>query len=586
VRSIIRLLRFFKPYLGEVLVSVLTGVATITAGIGLLGTSAYLIAAAALHPSIAELQVAIVGVRFFGISRAVFRYGERLVSHSVNLRLVSSLRVWFYRQLLQVKQHDLSIYRSGDLLDRILRDLETLENFYVRVLAPFIVFVIVTTGVSLFAGKFDAQLGWILAAGLIITGIVLPAVSVFINRRTARDTARYSSDLSAILLETLAGLEDLQAFGTSHAQMDKTIAVSEKVTEAQLQTSLLGGINNGLVLVVLNLTVLGLIWYSIPLIQTELLTGISLAVIVLVATASFEAAQALPAAAQRLTESVSSAGRLFQIADQSAADQDEHLHSNRTVSTRLLLEDVSLQRGDESDFSLRHISLSLERGKKIAIVGPSGGGKSSLVELILKFNIPDSGRISLDEEDIQSLDNESVRSQFAVLTQDAYMFNCSLRENLLLAKPDANDNEIHSILTRVGLENWLAGLPQGLNTWLGDRGTMVSGGELQRIMIARLMLQDQPFLILDEPMVNLDPPIRRELIKVMLTEFPKAGLLWISHEYSLMKSMHEILYLEDGAVIERGDHDSLHAMNGKYAAVFRMQQNAKTLQVKNFSASL
>ena len=574
----IRLLRFFKPHLGEVLVSILMGAATITAGIGLLGTSAYLIASAALHPSIAELQVAIVGVRFFGISRAVFRYGERLVSHSVNLRLVSSLRVWFYRQLSQVKQDDLSIYRSGDLLDRILRDLETLENYYVRVLSPFIVFMIVTTGVSMFVGKFEAQLGWMLAAGLLVTGFILPIFSVFINRRTAQNTARYSADLSATMVETMAGLEDLQAFGTSHSQMEKINAVNKKVNQAQLQTAMLGGVNNGLVLIAMNLTVLALIWYSIPLIQTEFLTGISLAVIVLVAMASFEATQVLPAAAQRLTESASSAGRLFQIADQSAADKAGLFHTISTVSTNLRLVDVSFRRSGESDFSLEHISLSLDKGKKIAIVGPSGGGKSSLVELILKFNVPDSGSIFLNEGDIQSLDNESVRSQFAVLAQDAYLFNCSLRENLLFAKPTASENEISSVLARVGLADWLSALPHGLDTWLGDRGTMVSGGELQRIMIARLLLQDRPFMILDEPMVNLDASIRRELIKVLLTDFPQAGLLWISHEYSLMKLMDEILYLEDGAIIERGDHDSLLAMNGKYAEVFCLQMNAKILQ--------
>ena len=570
----IRLLRFFKPHLGEVLVSILMGAATITAGIGLLGTSAYLIASAALHPSIAELQVAIVGVRFFGISRAAFRYGERLVSHSVNLRLVSSLRVWFYRQLSQVKQDDLSIYRSGDLLDRILRDLETLENYYVRVLSPFIVFMIVTTGVSMFVGKFEAQLGWMLAAGLLVTGFILPIFSVFINRRTAQNTARYSADLSATMVETMAGLEDLQAFGTSHSQMEKINAVNIKVNQAQLQTAMLGGVNNGLVLIVMNLTVLALIWYSIPLIQTEFLTGISLAVIVLVAMASFEATQVLPAAAQRLTESASSAGRLFQIADQSAADKAGLFRIISTVSTNLRLVDVNFQRSGESDFSLEHISLSLDKGKKIAIVGPSGGGKSSLVELILKFNVPDSGSIFLNEGDIQSLDNESVRSQFAVLAQDAYLFNCSLRENLLFAKPTASENEISSVLARVGLADWLSALPHGLDTWLGDRGTMVSGGELQRIMIARLLLQDRPFMILDEPMVNLDASIRRELIKVLLTDFPQAGLLWISHEYSLMKLMDEILYLEDGAIIERGDHDSLLAMNGKYAAIFRLQMDA------------
>ncbi len=578
MRSVFRLLRFIKPYLGEVALSILMGVATIAAGIGLLGTSAYLIASAALHPSIAELQVAIVGVRFFGISRAAFRYGERLVSHSVNLHLVSSLRVWFYQKLSLVKQDDLSIYRSGDLLDRILRDLETLENFYVRVLSPFIVFLVVTTGVSLFTGKFDAQLGWILAGGLLITGLVLPLVSVVLTRRSAQNTARYSADLSATLVETLAGLEELQAFGTSHTQMGKAIAVNKQVNEVQLQTSMLGGGNNALVLTVMNLTVLALVWFSVPLIQGDFITGISLAVIVLVGMASFEAAQVLPAAAQRLTECVSSAGRLFQIADQSPAGNVELLHTINRAVTDLRLEDVTFQRGEDSDYSLGHISFDLIKGRKIAIVGPSGGGKSSLVELILKFNVPDSGGIFVNGEDIQTLENQSVRSQFGVLAQDAYLFNCSLRQNLLFAKPDASDDEIRRVLGNVGLEAWVTALPHGLDTWLGERGTMVSGGELQRILIARLMIQDRPFLIFDEPMVNLDAFIQRSLIKMILTEFPHAGMLWISHTYSSMELMDEILYLEDGKVVERGDHASLLARNGKYAAVYRLQQGAQILQ--------
>ncbi len=581
MRSVFHLLRFFKPYLGEVALSILMGVATIAAGIGLLGTSAYLIASAALHPSIAELQVAIVGVRFFGISRAAFRYGERLVSHSVNLHIISSLRVWFYQKLSLVKQDDRSIYRSGDLLDRILRDLETLENFYVRVLAPFIVFLVVTTGVSLFAGKFDAQLGWILAGGLLITGLVLPLVSVVLTRRAAQNTARYNADLSATLVETLAGLEELQAFGTSHTQMGKAIAVNKQANAAQLQTSMLGGINNALVLTVMNLTVLALVWFSVPLIQDEFITGISLAVIVLVTMASFEAAQVLPAAAQRLTECVSSAARLFQIADQSTAENVELLRLIDGEVTDLRLEDVTFLRGEDSEFSLEHISFDLIKGRKIAIVGPSGGGKSSLVELILKFNVPDRGGIFVNGVDIQTLENESVRSQFGVLPQDAYLFNCSLRQNLLFARTDTSEDEIRRVLRRVGLETWVTTLPQGLDTWLGERGTMVSGGELQRILIARLILQDRPFLILDEPMVNLDAFIRRSLIKMILTEIPQAGLLWISHTYLSMELMDEILYLEDGKVLERGDHASLLATNGKYAAVYRLQKGVQILQPEN-----
>lgn len=573
MRTIFRLIGFLKPYWGEVLLSIFLGVATIGAGIGLLGTSAYLIATAALHPSIAELQVAIVGVRFFGISRAAFRYGERLVSHSVNLRLLSSLRIWYYRQVEQADQRSLSVFRTGDLLDRTLRELETLENFYVRVFSPLIVFLIVTTGVSFFVGRFQPALGWILATGLFVSGIVLPVVSIIVSKGPSRKMAIQNSNLSAQVIETLDGLEELQAFGTSHVLLDRIRDVNKNLAFTHLRTSALGGMNNGLIVLISSLTILLLIWVSITDVQVGLLTGIILTVVVQLALASFEASGNLPTAAQKLTESISAAKKIFEIADLHAEEPKKNNLQEAEIGAWLTFDKVCFTNEEDAGFSLADLSFDVEIGKKIAVVGPSGAGKSSLIDLILKFTILTSGKILFNGRDIAGLTNESIRANFSVMAQDGYLFNCSLKENLLLAKPGASDGEITGVLAKVGLAEWLLQLPRGLDTWLGDRATAVSGGEFQRIMLARMMFQDRPFLILDEPMTNLDSVIKRDLLNVILSNPTEKGLIWISHDYSFMEEMDEILYLEDGQIIERGTHTILLALNGKYAQNFRSQHS-------------
>ncbi len=569
MKTFLRLLKTLGPFLGEVLLSIILGVATIAAGIGLLGTSAYLIASAALHPSIAELQVAIVGVRFFGISRAVFRYGERLVSHSVNLHLVSSLRSWFYEQV-EKNPGRIDSYKAGDLLDRTLHNLEILENFYVRALSPYIVFAITTAGVCLFVGQYQAILGWTLAGGLAATGILLPLFTYSLSKKPARLVAASYTLLSSAVVESLDGMEEIAAFGSNVIVLERNTQIGKGLSAQQKKLFGLGALGNALAVLFSNLTVLALVWFAIPFVTEGLFSGIILAVIVQVAMASFEGVNALPTAAQQLTQSLAAGRLLFEV-------EQPTMHSLQVIPSPPVDIPQSLQvehvgfAAQDGEFSLKDISFDLQPGKKIALVGPSGAGKSSLVDLILKLKQPQQGHIYLGGNETSELSDEWVRSQFGVMGRGDYLFNASLRENLLMAKPLASDSELLETIEKTGLDEWAGRLPQGLDTWLGNHGAVISGGEAQRLLLARVILQARPFLLLDEPLASLDVAIKKDVLHILSDAMPSCGLLWITHEYLFMEKMDEILFIDKGEIIERGDHTLLITKNGKYAEAYQLQ---------------
>jgi len=567
MKIVCRLLQFLKPFVGEVFLSITLGVATIAAGVGLLGTSAYLISAAALHPSIAELQVAIVGVRFFGITRAGFRYAERLVSHSVNLRMVSSLRSWFFQQLGR-NEKTIDTNKSGSLLDRVLLNLEILENFFVRAFSPYLVFAITTIGICVFVGRYSSILGWVLAVGLIITGVLLPWIAYFISKKNSNNVRIQHSNLSAEFVQFLDGLEDFTGFGSDQIAQDNILRISRDISSLQNRRTILNGFVNSLALLISNLTVLGLIWFSIPQLTDGTLTGIMLAVIVQIGMASFEAANSLPSAAVHLTQSIAAGNLLLEMKHEQKVLVTS-LSGGKGIDGQAGLKflDISF-RVDEGEFSLRHVSFELNPGMRIALVGPSGAGKSSLIAMALKQLHPDQGQILLDGIDISEIPDKLVRERFGVLGVNDYLFNSSLRENLLIAQPSATENEMIEVMDRVGLSPWFAALPQGLNSWLGNHGTSISGGELQRLMLARVVLQNRDILLLDEPLTSLDPEIKNEIFGIFQENKPGASVLLVTHDFYCMEIMDEIIFLDNGEIVERGDHRTLMAKKGRYAKAY------------------
>lgn len=566
-----RLLWFLKPFTGRVAASILLSAATIAAGIGLMGTAAYLIAGAALQPSIAALQVAIVGVRFFGISRGLLRYGERLATHSINFRLLARLRVWFYQALEPLAPAGLFDYHSGDLLSRAVADIETLEHFYVRVVAPPLAAVLVTAGVGVFAGAHFPLLGLVLIGGLLTAGILVSALLYAVSRGPGNQAVEIRGRLNAALVDAVQGLSDLLAYGAHERRLAEIRQLNRKLGRAQGRMVLTGAAAAGLSLLLTNLTLWVMLVAAIPLVRAQVFNGVALAVLALITLASFEAVAPLGQAAQFLQSSLRAARRLFSLVD-AAAEVKAPLHPcPAPARPALSICNLTFRYAPQLPPALQDFNLELLPGKRVALVGPNGAGKSTVLNLLLRFWEYSSGEIWLDGRELKAYAPEDVRSQIAVVSPSIYFFSESLRQNLLLARPDASDEELLQALARVQLSDWLAALPDGLGTWIGQFGIQMSGGERQRLAAARALLQDAPILALDEPTAYLDLPVARRLAQTLKSAAEGRALLWITHRLVELEDMDEIVVLDRGRTVERGQHTDLLKRNGFYARLWRLQ---------------
>lgn len=573
MRTFWRLLGFLRPFLGGIGLSVLMSTATIASSIGLLGTSAFLISSAALQPSIAALQVAIVGVRFFGISRGVFRYLERLNSHSVNFNLLADLRVRFYQALEPLAPARLTSYQSGDLLQRAVGDIEVLENFYVRVIAPPLAAFLITLGAGWLLGSWNSSLAGVLIGGLLLGGIAVPLITYRLGRNPGKTLVKVRSDLSASYVETLQGLADLLAYEQETAVRQRLQILEQKLSAAQMRLAWAGGSGNALGQLTANLTLLVILLIAIPLVGNGNLEGVLLAVVSLVVLACFEAVAPLPQAAQMLAASLESARRLFDMADLAPAIVEPATPLMAPVAGELSLRNLSFTYEESRTPILRDIDLIIPPGSKMALVGPSGAGKSTVLALLMRFWQPKSGAILLDGNDYRLYRSEDTRRLFAMVSQSTYLFTATLRQNLLLAKLDAEEANLERVLDQAGLQDWIRQLPDGLDTWLGERGQQLSGGERQRLAVARLLLQDAPIVLLDEPTAHLDTITERQLIETLHKVLVNRTVIWATHNLVAMDWMDEIVVLDDGQVVERGKHASLMQSDGLYARLWKIQHS-------------
>ncbi len=575
MKTLARLVVFLQPFAGLTALSVLLGAGTVAAGVGLLGTSAHLIASAALHPSVATLQVAIVGVRFFGIARAVLRYLERLVSHSVNFKLLAGLRLWFYNALEPLAPARLVNYRSGDLLARSVADIETLENFYVRAVAPPLSALVVTGGVSLFTGRYDLRLGLLLAAALVAAGGGLPLLAHALSREPGKELVARRAALQAGVVDVLQGMPDLLAFGQEQVYLERVIRAGRALEVTQFRRVRAGAVINALSLLISGLALAGVLLIGIPLVGTRL-DGVALAVLSLVTLASFEAVTPLSQAAQHLQSSLSAAGRLFDLVDAPPevvpAAQPIPAPSGAALSIRGL----TFRYAPDLPPALDHFSLDLPPGRHVALVGPSGAGKSTLFSLLLRFWDYSQGEILLDGCDLKSYDPDDVRRAMGTAPQSTYLFAGTLCQNLLMSAPEAGETELQSAVAQAGLAEWAAQLPQGLDTWVGERGVQISGGERRRVVLARALLcaaGRARLLLLDEPTAHLDAVTEQHFLRDLQQAAKGRSLLLITHRLVGLESMDEIIVLENGRAVERGTHAELLAAGGVYAHMWKIQRN-------------
>ncbi len=567
-----RLLAMVTPFWKMVLASVLLGAATVLSSVGLLGTGAWIIAKAALHPPLGDLNVAIVGVRFFGIARGAFRYGERLVSHDTTFRVLTRLRVWFYAALEPLAPARLQRYRSGDLLARIIADIRTLENFFVRVLAPPWVAALTALLLTGFLAAFAPRLGVVWLAFFLLAAVAVPVWARLRARKAGQTLVSRRAALNAALVDHVQGLADALAYNHAEAQRALALRLGEEILGAQAEMASLEGAEQALQILFSGLGMLAVLLLGVPLVQAGTLGGVTWVALVLVALSGYEAAFGLPTAAAFLESNLAAARRLFELVDAEPAVKPPAQPAPLPAAHDLRVEALTFRYAPDEPPALKNVSLELPEGKRLAVVGPSGAGKSTLIALLLRFWEYEEGRITLGGRDLRELLPDDVRSRLAVVRQKPFIFSGTLRENLLLAAPDADDARLDAVMEAVRLAEWVRSLPHGYDTDLGSQGLQLSGGQRQRLALARALLRNAPILLLDEPTANLDAITERALVDTLLETTRGRSVLWVTHNLVGLEAMDEIVVLYKGEVAERGTHAELLARGGLYRRLWDLQR--------------
>ncbi|HWE60528.1 MAG TPA: thiol reductant ABC exporter subunit CydC [Chloroflexota bacterium] len=570
---LLRVLGFLRHHRLQVALAVLLGCATIAANVGLLATAAYLVAAAALKPLLIELAFPMYLVRMLGVSRAFLRYGERLVSHRTTLTLLAEVRAWFYGRVEPLSPARLLQYRSGDLLSRLARDVQELENVYLRAFAPVVVALVVAlTTVAIFV-PFSPALALAAALFLALAGVGVPLLVRALARRPGARQPALHAALTTQLVDGIQGMPDLLAFGQSGEQQRRLATLEGELGVLQRRLAAIGGLRAALSDLMANLAVWVILALAIPLVTGGAIGGVYLAFLALLMLGSFEAVQPLGQAFQSLGRSLAAGARLFEVADATplVVDPAAPLPSPAGVPS-LRFDRVGFSYDPEAAPALEEVSFSLTPGSRIAIAGASGSGKSTLARLALRAWDPGRGRICLDGHPLRRYALDDLRGQFAVVTQDTYIFAGTLRHNLLLARSGASDADLARVVEQARLTELVARLPDGLDSRIGEQGARISGGERQRIAIARALLKEAPILILDEATANLDPLTEHALLRTIHDHLEGRSLLLISHRLVLMERMDEILVLDHGRVVERGTQEQLLGVQGPYRQLYETQQ--------------
>lgn len=568
-----RLISFFKPHIREVLASAALGTLTIASSVALMGASAWIISMAALHPSVAVLQVAIVGVRFFGISRGVSRYLERLVSHNLTFKILTRLRVWFYESLVPLAPARIMGFRAGDLLSRIISDIKTLEDFYIRSIAPPIVACLVGIGTGIFLYQYQPIFGLILGGLFLVSGFLIPLLIHWLAVKPGRILVEERTRLTGNLLDFVLGLPDLMVFGQTDEKQKQIQSLDGKYRKAQLRLARISGLNAGLLIFFSNLGMWLVLILAIPLVQSGVIPGVMLAALALITLSAFEAIQPLPQAMETLSSSLISGKRLFEVLDAEPAVVDPEDPKTFPADISIHVKDLEFSYPESLSPVLKKIDFELQEGKTIAIVGPSGSGKTTLGNLLLRFWGGYQGEISLGDKNIPlvSLKQDDIREQISVISQGDALFQDTVRDNIALADPGANLESIIQAAKKAQIHDLINSLPEGYKTQVGERAGGFSAGEAQRITIARAVLKDAPIFLLDEPTANLDPVTEKAILDTLFGILENKSAILITHRLVGLEKMDQILVLVEGEILEWGTEKELLARNGYYRQMWATQ---------------
>ena len=541
-----RLLRLVWPFRLWILAGVVLGFLAIGANIGLMAVSAYLISKSALVTNVAEVALAVTAVRVLAIGRAAFRYFERYATHRATLRILAHLRAWFFEAIEPLAPAKLERHRVGDLLTRIVRDVDTLEDFYVRVLLPPLVAALVTAFASLLLGAFEPILGLVLLVFLLLAGVVLPVTSRWVTRRPSHEVILARARLDASLVDGITGMADLVVFDQDGRYRQGQLALGRALDSAQERIALLRGVSTGLGALAATLAGLVLLGIAIPFVTQGQLEGVFLAVIPLAAIASFEAVQAMSPALQQLDSSRAAAVRLFALIDAEPEVVDPDLPAPLPAGRGISIRDLRFRYGPDEPLVFDGLDLDIPAGGSLGLVGASGSGKSTIVSLLLRFREYQQGQITLGGTDLRQLEAAGVRAQIGVVSQRVDLFDATVRDNLALADAELTDEAMIRACQQADLHDFIESLPNGYETRIGEDGVRLSGGERQRLAIARAIIKDAPILILDEATSNLDAETEGRLLDGIAGFMAGRTTLLISHRPAVAARADRVVTLDAG----------------------------------------
>lgn len=550
------LFSLLKPYKAWILLGGLLAALTVLGNIGLLATSAVLLSQAALMPPLLWLMPLITGVRFFGISRALLRYAERLLNHSIAYKILGGLRVRLYAHLEKVVPDRLMGYSEGMLHRRLIAGIDVLQYFYLRAVSLPLSFILVLVVSTFFLTFFSKPAALALGFGMVLAGLVVPLLTRWATRFHRAQDLELSDRLSEALLDLRLGLADLSLHPQAgRALQEKIYVLSDRISHNRLQSDRIADLGSTAMDFIAHTTMILALLVTMPLVQAGEVSGVYLAMVGMVCLGAFEAVQAMPTAVVQMGDSLEAAQALKAVEDIPAPRQPDipaQLHSYA-----IDLDKVAFHYHQKEGAFLQDVTLSIPHGAHVALAGRSGSGKSSLAKILAGLWTPDSGQICLGATPYGAIGRDQLTRHIGFLEQDPAIFHTSLRDNLLLANPYAADEDLWQALDLVGLRNFVLDLPHSLDTLLGEGGDRLSGGQRQRLAAARLLLQDPEIVIVDEPGQNLDRHHADNLLAAIRTWAKDKTLILITHRLEDLQGVNFIYVLNRGKIAEKGSYSDL-----------------------------
>lgn len=566
MRALLPYLTLYKRHKWMLTLGIVLAIITLLASIGLLTLSGWFLSASAVAGFAGiysfNYMLPAAGVRGAAITRTAGRYFERLVSHDATFRVLQHLRIHTFSKLLPLSPAGLARYRQGELLNRIVADVDTLDHLYLRVISPlvgaFVVIMVVTIGLSV----LDVTLACTLGGVMLLTLFIMPPVFYRAGKTTGQNLTHLRGQYRQQLTAWLQGQAELTIFGASDRYRAQMEATELQWHEAQRRQSELTALSQALMLLIGAVAILLMLWMAAGGVGGNAQPGALIALFVFCALAAFEALAPVTGAFQHLGQVIASAMRITELTEQEPEVTFPTDVSDVPVQVTLTLRDLSFSYPEQAQKALDSLSLQVNPGEHIAILGRTGCGKSTLLQLLTRAWDPQQGEILLNGRPIATLNEATLRKTISVVPQRVHLFSATLRDNLLLAAPDASDEQLADTLRRVGLEKLLD--DAGLNSWLGEGGRQLSGGELRRLAIARALLHDAPLMLLDEPTEGLDATTESQMLELLAEVMRDKTLLMVTHRLRGLARFNQIIVMDNGQIIEQGNHADLLAQQGRY----------------------